>query len=1007
MSRPPLCSLVALALLVALAHPARGATPPSDTVSAADPEANWTGGPLPPTASATCGGPGNPQCDNFALTLVAPAFPFRLEIVLTASAADDYDLEIYDSGGAVVGSSGNGPGSPESVILTNPAGGVYTVSASPFAPVGPYTGLARIVPETGGPPPGTAEVELLHYAAPAAGEPNASFFPRFGYGPSFGDQGIGLSSGEPTLGSPHAINLAQQASSPYDTNVMFLDYIHTLRVTFDDCTDPAAAEWREKSVPTHVTSLDPILNVDPQTGRTLSAQLAGKTSVIGISDDLGETWIPSQGAGINSGVDHQTIGAGPFPPGDPGGIGYPNAVYYASQDVAAAQIALSRDGGVTFGPAVPMYTIAQCGGLHGHIQVSPGGVVAVPNKNCGGEQGVAVSENAGLSFVVRAVPGSTASRSDPAAGFGADETLYFGFCDGSGAAMAAVSTDLGVSWTTPQNVGAAFGIVNCAFPEMVAGDGDRAAFAFLGSATPGDGTAANPDYDGVWHLYLAVTYDRGVTWSTIRATPGDPVQRGAVCLQGTTCASGRNLLDFNDIAIDEKGRILVAYADGCVGGCLSSGPNSGTDVGRITRLAPGSKGLLAAFDGFLQPTTPIVPRSPYVEARRFAAHVDLEWSTPFDGTASILDYEVYRRAEGGSFALLATVPAGTNTYTDDTVVNGIDYLYRVIALNSQGSSPGCAETLAVAPEVVDSCAGVQVVSDATGEQPAGALDVQSLTISEPYVDDGSGGAVPMLVFELKVASAAATGPGNAWIILWSRKDPVPPLPNDYDRNMVNMRITASGPVCHFGKVTAPSVNRGDDVATLPAANCSLRPDGHLTIIVPPSVIDDCQQPSSACAVGPGYELSALEVRVFATNFSGQPVSQASSTDSAAGLTYRMVGNDACIPNRAPVAVADFVAGVPPGSPTVIDVLANDTDPDGDTLTVTAVSDGEHGTVTNNGDGTVTYTAESDAPCSDQFSYTVSDGQGGQDVGIVTVVMGLPFFDDFESGSPARWCGVFP
>ncbi|HXT22954.1 MAG TPA: hypothetical protein VN923_19555, partial [Thermoanaerobaculia bacterium] len=798
---------------------------------------------------------------------------------------------------------------------------------------------------TTGPPPGSAAIELLHYAAPQAGEPNASFFPRFGYGPSFGDVGIGLSSGEPTLGSPDALNLAQQASEPYKTNVMFLDYIHTLRVTLDDCTDPAVAEWREKSVPFHVTSLDPILHVDPLTGRTLSSQLAGKTSVIGISDDLGETWAPSQGAGINSGVDHQTIGAGPFPAGDPGGVGYPDAVYYASQDVAMAQIALSRDGGTTFGPAVPMYTIAQCGGLHGHIQVSPQGVVAVPNKSCGGEQGVAVSENAGLTFTVQTVPGSTSSRSDPAAGFGADETLYFGFCDGSGAAMAAVSADLGASWSTPQNVGAALGIVNCAFPEVVAGDGDRAAFAFLGSATPGDGTAANPGYDGVWHLYLAVTYDRGVTWSTIRATPGDPVQRGAVCLEGTTCASGRNLLDFNDIAIDEKGRILIGYADGCVGGCLGSGPNSGTDVARITRLAPGTKGLLAAFDAVLQPVTPTVPRAPYLEARRFADRVDLEWSVPFDGNAAIAQYDVYRRQEDvPTFTPLTTTPAGTTTYSDDTVAAGVDYVYRVLAVNSVGPSAGCFEALAVAPQVVNPCTGVQVVSDAEGDTPAGNLDVVKLSISEPFVDNGAGGAVPMLVFDLEVGDASVTTSGNAWIILWSRKDPVPAVPNDYDRNMVNMRMTASGPECHFGKITAPSVNRGDDVTTLAAANCTLRPDGHLTIIVPPSVIDDCQAPGATCAVGPGYELSALEVRVFAANASGEPVSQASAADSAAGLSYQMAGNAACIPNHAPSAVADGVAGVVVGVPVVIDVLDNDSDPDADTLTITAVSDGETGTV---------------------------------------------------------------
>ncbi len=62
---------------------------------------------------------------------------------------------------------------------------------------------------------------------------------------------------------------------------------------------------------------------------------------------------------------------------------------------------------------------------------------------------------------------------------------------------------------------------------------------------------------------------------------------------------------------------------------------------------------------------------------------------------------------------------------------------------------------------------------------------------------------------------------------------------------------------------------------------------------------------------------------------------------------------------------------------------------------------------DNGDGKVTYTAHARARCADQFSYTVSDSRGGQDVGIVTVGMGMPFEDGFEVGSTAEWCGTFP
>jgi hypothetical protein len=73
------------------------------------------------------------------------------------------------------------------------------------------------------------------------------------------------------------------------------------------------------------------------------------------------------------------------------------------------------------------------------------------------------------------------------------------------------------------------------------------------------------------------------------------VQRGTICTAGTSCASTRNLLDFIDARADARGRILVGYADGCVGSCLSAPPNSGTALGTIARQQSGT-GVYAAFD---------------------------------------------------------------------------------------------------------------------------------------------------------------------------------------------------------------------------------------------------------------------------------------------------------------------------------------------------------------------------------------------------------------------------
>jgi len=117
--------------------------------------------------------------------------------------------------------------------------------------------------------------------------------------------------------------------------------------------------------------------------RTIVSQLVGTDSLSSLTDDDGQTWIPNQGGGIVSGVDHQTIGAGPYAQPFPPNPVYPNAVYYCSQDLVNALCARSDDGGLTYGPPIPIYNSDSCGGIHGHVKVGPDGAVYVPNKTCG------------------------------------------------------------------------------------------------------------------------------------------------------------------------------------------------------------------------------------------------------------------------------------------------------------------------------------------------------------------------------------------------------------------------------------------------------------------------------------------------------------------------------------------------------------------------------------------------------------------------------------------------
>jgi hypothetical protein len=89
----------------------------------------------------------------------------------------------------------------------------------------------------------------------------------------------------------------------------------------------------------------------------------------------------------------------------------------------------------------------------------------------------------------------------------------------------------------------------------------------------------------------------------------------------------------------------------------------------------------------------------------------------------------------------------------------------------------------------------------------------------------------------------------------------------------------------------------------------------------------------------------------------------------------------------PVPTAnDDTATITEGDSATIDVLANDTDPDGDPLTVVSVTQGSSGTVVINPDNTVTYTPEENFFGTDTFTYTVSDPGGRTDTATVTVTV---------------------
>jgi hypothetical protein len=746
------------------------------------------------------------------------------------------------------------------------------------------------------------------------------------------------------------------------------------RATFNDCSSPAKPNWEAKPLVLAAAPFplgDPILFTDHDTGRTFVSQLNGLTpagSKTDVTDDDGDNFTPSEGSSAPSDIDHQTIGGGIFHAGGIGPItSYPNAVYYASQSVSDARAAQSLDGGQTFGPAFPMYTINECAGLHGHIKVSPkDGTVYVPNVGCegslpfheiGAKQALIVSEDNGMNWDIRPIPDSTTHGNgneqntilgtrDPSVAIDADGTVYFAYqaedrlteyntdpADKAGDThpKVAVSHDKGLTWEPSIDLGATVlngsSLKNATFMAATAGSGGRAAIAFFGTETGGNNWACGEGYDcsgdtmlyprdkfeGIWYLYISTTFDGGQTWTTQNVTPGDPVQRGGICYGGDC----RNLLDFMDLQIDKEGRILVAGEDGCIAGCVNGPPNSLTAKGFITRQS-GGKRMLAQFD----PVEPALAGAPDVTAVMDGAKtkVQISWPAPDDGGSAITAYKIYRRTgAAGAFVPLATVTE--RAFLDTTFDNTVPVFYHVTAVNGSGEGPFCSDIVPTTGIVVNPCAlpGVLVDNDVNpdgsdsdagipgpGQPSDPRVNIRQLFIAEPSI----GAGVNKLVFTLQLAPSTGAGattppPASQWYIVWNRQTPDP----DFDRWYVAMKSDATGAlVFEYGKFGVSTIGNPNVSTPMKIGDADSG-----TYDVATGVVTIVLSNSKAENVMAGNSLSTVNVRTYLARPDSGTKTQSTADDITGDGNYILVGNAACALNQAPTAklVATPDTGNPP------------------------------------------------------------------------------------------------
>ncbi|MFP5304751.1 MAG: PKD domain-containing protein, partial [Gammaproteobacteria bacterium] len=904
----------------------------------------------------------------------------------------DYDLFVYEGevantvgGNLLITTIGPTPlessptsDNPEIVRIAAKDGTrVYTIKSVPFAPTGESIEVGiRLEPGApaagGADPDGDEPAPLFGGASPAA--PAAPRYQTF-YAPA-GSSAEG-DGGEYSIGFNPATQRIMTMSLGFPGPVW--------RLTPPEVVDPTAPEsgealWEDKSsawkdVPQVVA--DPILWTDPETGRTFAANLTvGPNISYAFSDDDGESWT-NVGTGI-AGADHETVVSGPYPADSPyeaiaAGFGYTDAdgrgraVYFCSQDVVGpGGCTRSDDGGLLWGPMQIAYDGTVCGGLHGHLRIAPDGSAYLPIKDCGDTQGGTFTTDAGDTWTQFQVPGTRpqGDGSDPSIGIDDAGTLYFCYVNGDGRAHVKVGRREGdtLVWGKDSDIGAAVGVSNATFPEAVGGDPGRAACGFLGTSDPSPNYQSR-SFEGVWYLFIATTIDGGASWTTVNATPDDPVQgAGGIWQQGGSGDGNgnRNLLDFNEVTIDDKGRVLFGYNDGCVTQTCRADPSKNDFVAhqRVARQTGGYT-LRAAYDSEM--TTLRAPARPSLTGSPTAQGLLLSWKTPDHGGAAITGYTVIKTAADGSTQMLA---AGLKNSYLDPAPDAATASYAVTATNAAGtglrSNTFSADGASAPGESACTVPGVTVATDAANDDAPplptaadGQGDILSVQVAEP--EDLAG----KLVLTLKLRSLETLPPNMNWYVGF--KD------HTAKQWYVFMETDELGtPSYGYVEIDATTGARST-LGAIDASSGYSAETGEIKLVVANSLVGS---PDA------GKKLTVVQGETTQLVGASSVGGLLQIVDSSSAGEYTLRAADACALNRAPTATlsADKVMGEPPLTVTFTVQMADaDT---GDTLSYTLAFGDGTAPASGSSNGTVSHTYTSAGLYTAVL--TVTDAQGAQD-----------------------------
>ena len=369
------------------------------------------------------------------------------------------------------------------------------------------------------------------------------------------------------------------------------------------------------------------------------------------------------------------------------------------------------------------------------------------------------------------------------------------------------------------------------------------------------------------------------------------------------------------------------------------------------------------------PTDPPENRPPTLTA--ISVDVNEDESTSIDVLSSATD------PDGGTLTVAsfespahgtATSSGSQLTYTPDTDYNGPDQ-FEVTVADGQGGRVTGTVHVTVAP--VNDAPVAMADSVTVSEDETAILDVLA---NDTDVD---GDAIVLVEASAGHGTAATTDDEVTYT----------PAP-DYagaDTVLYSISDGAGGTASGTAAITVLGVN---DAPSATNDTISATEDVPLTIDVLANDADpDGDSLRVASFSDPPHGAVMLEGSGLryepAADFNGSDSFVYSVTDGLGVDTAIVVLSVAPVPD-APVATAD-TATVPGDTGGLIDVLANDTDADGDELHLSSVGAGAHGTTAIEG-GLVRYTPDTGFAGEDDFDYVVSDATDRLDTASVHVAV---------------------